>query len=754
MRTARPRTLRHRFAALAAWVVLLAGAGFFAARLPEVLQGGTDAIPGSESDRVTRIIERDFGPGALYQFIVVMQDEGTGNQDPRFAAAAQRLAGALDTLPSVRSVQTWWNAQRPELLGMDGHTALAVVTPRVASFFQAERLTKELRDVIRRAGLPPGFSAHVTGSTAMLHDLDEQSSSDLLAAERIGLPLTLVILLVVFGAPLAAALPLLLALAAVLIGLAGLYLMSPWVSVSIFAENVVSMIGLGVGVDYSLFIVSRFREELAAHAPAEAAARAVASAGHAVLFSGATVAIGFLGLFLVRAPFLHTIALGGMLVVAAAVAGALTLMPALLAWFGPAINWPRRPVGERRPARAGLSPWGRWASWVMKHRWVSLAVSLFVVLLFVLPSLRMRAWNIGARNLPLATEARQGYERLREGFSPGWMGPIVLLVEAPPGGSVWEPESRSAVLATVTSLSEDPRSGDVLGFAQILRVANLLGIPARSAADLPDQLRAAAADVVSADGRTALLALVTPEDPDDPRTMAFLRELRSRSWPELAAAGLQARIGGSAAIMADFDRELMGSLPRVVLAVVGLTFVALMVLFRSILIPLKATLLNVLSVLAAYGFLVLVFQDGLGARWIGLDPPGGLNSFIVLMLFTILFGLSMDYEVFLLSRIREAWQATGDNEGSVAAGLGATAGIISSAALIMISIFASFGFTRLIPTREFGLGLAFAVALDATLIRIVLVPALMVISGPWNWWFPGGTRKARRGPNAGELGGG
>jgi RND superfamily putative drug exporter len=223
--------------------------------------------------------------------------------------------------------------------------------------------------------------------------------------------------------------------------------------------------------------------------------------------------------------------------------------------------------------------------------------------------------------------------------------------------------------------------------------------------------------------------------------MAYLRELRRQSWPELESAGLEVRWGGSSAVMNDFDQELFGRLPRVVLGVVAVTFVVLAALFRSLLIPLKATLLNVLSVLAAYGFLVMVFQDGLGAGLLGIDPPGGLNSFIVLMLFTILFGLSMDYEVFLLSRVREEYQASGDNARAVAAGVARTARVITCAALIMISIFAAFGFTRLIPTREFGLGLAFATLLDATLIRVVLVPALMVVSGRWNWWWPRGRRR-------------
>jgi RND superfamily putative drug exporter len=246
-----------------------------------------------------------------------------------------------------------------------------------------------------------------------------------------------------------------------------------------------------------------------------------------------------------------------------------------------------------------------------------------------------------------------------------------------------------------------------------------------------------------------MLALMTPGPPEDPATMAYVRELRARTWPALREAGLTVELGGFAAVLVDFDREIFGRLPWVVVGVVLATFLVLALLFRSIVIPLKATLLNAISVLAAYGFLVLLFQDGIGARWIGLEPPGGLNAFVVLMLFTILFGLSMDYEVFLLGRVREEYMASGDNATAVAIGLGKTAGIITSAALIMVSIFAAFGFTRLVPTREFGLGLAFAVALDATIIRVLLVPALMAISGRWNWWWPWARAAAmRRGATA------
>src|SRR5262245_33269876 len=302
------RLLRHRAVVTAAWLVVAVVAALLAARLPGVLQGGADAVPGTESDHVTKTIGREFGLGSVYQFLVVFHSDSLTTDDPRFTEAVDAVTRAVSALGSVQKVETSWNSRRDELVGGDWKSALAVVTPEVNSFYAAEGFTAELRRAVRGVTLPAGMAVAVTGATAMLHDLDEHSSSDLLAAERIGLPLPLVILLLVFGAPLAALLPVLLALLATLVGLAGLYLVSHWLPVSVFAENVTSMIGLGVGVDYALFIASRNREALARGADARAApAESLTAAGHSVLFSGATVAVGFAALLLVRGRLLLTL---------------------------------------------------------------------------------------------------------------------------------------------------------------------------------------------------------------------------------------------------------------------------------------------------------------------------------------------------------------------------------------------------------------------------------------------------------------
>ena len=729
--------LRHRVVVAGAWIAALVGGGLLAARLPEVVRGGADPIRGSETGAVIRAMESAFGRGAYYVMPVVIEHPTLEVTDLRFAGVVNDVAYALERSPRVRKVATTWNRGVSELVGRDRHSTLLLVTPDVGSFSDAEALTPVLRDSVRR-WLPDDFRAAVTGTTAMLHDLDTRSSSDLLEAERVGLPLTLLILLIVFRAPLAALLPLVIAMISITLCDAALWLASRGMPVSVFAQNTASMIGLGVGVDYALFILSRFRAARAeGEDPERAAHTATADVGGAVLFSAAAVAVGFLALLMVDAPFLRAIVLGGTCVVAVSAAAAVTLLPILLATCGRALEWPRRFTAARRPDVDLNGVWGRWARMVMAHPWPALVVAGGAVLALAAPALQLQSWNVGATNLPLDTESRAGYETLRAQFSAGWMGPTVLLFEASEGGSVWDSSATAAILATADRVGRDRRVDGVTGFAALREALAWLPAPPRSEADLPPLMRPAAAEVVSWGGRYALLAVLTHDDPPTRGAAQLVRDLRRQGWPEARAAGLKVRCGGPAAGLVDFDDEAFGALPWVVAVVLLLTFVVLMASFRSILIPLKAIVLNLLSVLAAYGFLVLVFQRGVGARWLGIDPPGGLNSFIVLMLFTILFGLSMDYEVFLISRIRHAYDRLGDTRDAVAHGLAETAGIITSAALIMISIFTAFGFTRLTATREFGLGLAFAVLLDATLIRVVLVPSLMVLAGRLNWWMPG-----------------
>lgn len=726
--------LRHRARVATLWLLIFALTLPLAGRLPGVVQGGADPIPGSETGAVIRGMDEAFGRGSYYSTPVVVRHPDLATDDPRFAQGVAAIAAALARTPGVRRVESAWTGAGPALIGRDHHTALLIVTPSVAHYAEAEELTGTLRATLQ-AHTPPGFTTAVTGVTAMLYDVEHRSSSDLAAAERIGLPITLVILLVVFRAPLAALLPVLLALIAVTACNALLVVISRQVPVSVFAENVASMIGLGVGIDYALFVLSRWRHELARGlSPREAARAAVGATGGAVLFSATAVAVGFLALGLVDAPFLRAITASGVCVVAVAALAAVTLLPVLLATFGRALVWPGRVPVHAAGADATDEPRGAWAAWarlVMKRPWVSLAAAGVLVVAVALPAYQIRGWNVGIAELGSEDEARRGYDLLASQFARGWMGPTVLLVKTDQG-TLTEPARLEAIRALTARLERDRRIAAVHGLPDLARA--LAGWPAWLPP--PPAALASASSVLTPDGRTGLVAVIGRDQPSSPAAAGLAHELRARGFPEARAADLTVLVGGPAAGFVDFDRTLYDRLPVVVGAVLILTFLVLALSFRSLVLPLKAIALNLLSVLAAFGFLVLVFQHGALEHLLHVRPTGGINAFVVLMLFTILFGLSMDYEVFVLARIRDAWRLTGDTRRAVERGIAETAGVVTSAALIMISIFTAFGFTRLAATRQFGLGLAFAVALDATLLRVVLVPALIVLAGRANWWWP------------------
>ncbi len=714
MRTLIQLALRRPKLVIFAWITMLAVAAPFASRLAGALRGTTDAVPGSPSELASRDLNHAFGKGSAFIFPAVLTSPSIPTTDPRFASAAASLERVLDSA-GMTSVRHYWNTGDKTLLGRDGHSALLLVRPTAETFFDAEVTVEQIRKAVRGGGLSMAFSVKVTGMVSLFHDLNVNASDDLLRAERIGIPLTIIVLLLVFGAPIAAGLPLVMALGTIAITLAILYALSRIMPVSVFAQNAVTMVGLGIGVDYALFLVSRCREELSRGASFPNAVETAANqAGHVVLVSGLAVCTGFLALFLVHIRFLHTLALGGVAVAVTSVLMTLTLLPSLLLLIGEKLNWPRQ-LSRRPRGDGGL--WARWAHETMTRPWHYLVPSLIVLVVLIVPTLQLKTWNMGARDLSPAMEARQGYELLDRDFAAGWMGPIAILARSRDDGSVRTKESQGAITEITSHLASDPRVRIVGGYP-------------------------------SDDGHSALIFVVPRSAPESEEVMAMVRELRAQSWQSARDAGLSIQIGGLSASVLDFDAELFANMKRVIPVVLAVTFIALVFAFRSIVVPIKAITMNLISVLAAYGFLVYVFQKGIGAGFIGLVPPGGLNSFIVLMLFTILFGLSMDYEVFLLSRIREEFQRSGDNRKSVVSGLSQTGGLITSAALIMVVLFGSFGFTRLTATREFGLGLAFAVALDATLIRVVLVPILMGLLGRANWWFPAALlprgRRARR----------
>jgi RND superfamily putative drug exporter len=523
------------------------------------------------------------------------------------------------------------------------------------------------------------------------------------SAEMIGLLAAVVVMLLAFGSVVAMGLPILTALAGVGMGFGVLVALSHLVTVPTFGPDMMIMIGLGVGIDYALFVVTRYRQGLAERRPPrDATIMALSTAGRAVLFAGATVVIALLGLFVVGLPFMDGLAAAAIVAVALVLAAALTLLPAIFGFAGTAIDRLHIPGLLARPgATTGQGFWHRWSATVQKRPWICAACALAVLAVLAVPLFSMRLAFSDAGNDPASLSTRQAYDLLAEGFGPGFNGPLVIAAD------LRGPHAQAGIAR--------------LG-------ARLDHMPGVASASPP---------VVNAARDAAVIVVYPTTAPQSAQTASLVHRLRDQVIPHLTAgSGVTAFVGGQTAAGTDTSAYLSARLPWVVGTVVLLAFLLLVVVFRSIAIPLKAAAMNLLSMGAAYGIIVAVYQWGWLAGIFGASP-GPIDPWIPLMMFTIMFGLSMDYEVFLLSRMREEWIQSGDNSRAVSNGLAGTARVITAAAAIMVCIFGSFVIGD--PLRilaVFGLGLAAAVLVDATVVRMVLVPAVMQLLGSANWWLP------------------
>jgi RND superfamily putative drug exporter len=705
--------------------------------------------PAIEAVRAVELMDREL-PGQPPTIGLIFSHATLRADDPPFREAVERALAPLRTDARVARVRTAWDRSPPDpaLLSRDGHRTHVVVELRGRAPAFAS---------MTFGGLPPGLYAAVrnqvrsdtlevaaVGVAAMNHDFTEVSGRDLRRSELVVLPLVLVLLLLVFGSVVAAALPLLVGLLAVAAGLAGTVVLGGFVSVSAYAANVVSMIGLGVAIDYSLFVVSRYREELRAHDTAEALARTLATTGRAVLFSGVTVAIGLTGLGLLRTDTVSSIGMAGLIVVTAAVFYSLTFLPAVLAVLGPRVNALGLPFVRAAGGAGGRGFWRRIASFVMAHPW---PVVLPVVLVLVLAGLPLRHLRLGsddASTLPVATESRRGAELLRREF-PGANESAIVLVVRYREGSPLAPERVSRLYDLSRWLAARPgisRVESIVDLAPGISRLQYQQVAAVPAAFRPPGLDVAFARLVGE--RVTLLVAHTPLPAASDEARALVRTIR-RAHPPLDAELL---LTGPIAFDLDFIEVVRAAAPAAIGFVVVATYLALFLLLRSALLPLKAVVMNLLSITASYGALVWIFQQGHLAGWLGFTPAP-IETPVPMIMFCILYGLSMDYEVLLLSRTHEEWLRTGDNALAVAESLAHTGRLITGAAAIMAGVFFGFGLVNSVTMiKAMGIGMGLAVIVDATIVRALLVPATMRLLGRWNWWAPAAlaTRTPRPGP--------
>ena len=691
---------RRRLLVLGVWLVLAAGLGVWAHQL-----GGTEVtnnvtLPGTGSQNAADVLQHGFGAAGVNGSnpIVLRAPTGAALTDARQRAAVQQVIATYAHDPAVIGAISPLSSVGAAQLSRDRRIGYIALTLRAGPTALTPDEARHLLAVAQSAD-SAGITAAAGGYLGQT--LSQPSSGN---SEAIGLLAAVAVLLVTFGTVVAMGMPILTAVFGLGTGLSVIALLSHLTQVPSSAPALATMVGLGVGIDYSLFIVTRHREQLADGIELrESVARAVATAGGAVVFAGATVTIALCSLLLARIPIVTQMGYLSAIVVVVAVLAAITLLPAGLSLVGLRIHSVRVP-GLRVHHDQRPHGWARWARFVARRPWPALLIALALVALLAAPVTGLELGQSDNGQLPRDTTARQAYDLLSQGFGPGFNGPLLVAVSMPGGAARAKPALTRLTLA--------------LGRAR--------GVVAVSP------------PLVSQDGSEALLSVTPSSAPSAPATATLVRTLRNDTVPTATrGTGLTASVGGSTAGYIDLSSEIGARLPIVIGVVLTLSFLLLLVAFRAPLVALKAVVMNLLSIAAAFGIVTYVFGHDWSARLLGLDGVSPVVSIVPLMMFAILFGLSMDYEVFLMTHVRERWKETDDAHAAVVEGLAGTARVITSAALIMVAVFCAFLLNGSPTIKQFGLGMAAAVAVDATLIRCVLVPAVLALLGRRAWWIPG-----------------
>ena len=589
-----------------------------------------------------------------------------------------------------------------------------------------------------RAALPPiaGAQTYLTGFPAINHDTQKLYNEDLARGESIAVPIALLVLAFMFGTLVAIGIPLAFALVTIPATLGAVWIVAHFMDMAIYVTNIVTLIGFAIAIDYSMLVVFRFREELARQESVdEALVTTMRTAGRATMFSGAVVAIGLALLVFMPLPFMRSMGVGGLLVPLFSIAAAATFLPALLSLAGRRVNRlrvvPRRILEARAAGRAGF--WTRLSRSIMRRPVLYLVASGALMIGLAIPALELELTGGDNRGVPLTTESTRGLALLQDTLGPGALAPHQIAIDTKRPGGATAPETLAAQRRLVAELRRDPEIKP-----------QTLQAPALLAQTPPGLVAAKRANLVDGEQRVVQIRVAGRGDAGTPAAMDLVRRIRETYVPRARfAPGTEVVVTGAPAFGVDFIDVAYGAFPWLVLAVLVLSYLLLLRAFGSIVLPAKAVLMNVLSVAATYGVLVLVFQHGLGEA-IGLQESPQIEAWIPIFLFAMLFGLSMDYEVFLLSRMREEWDRLHDNEAAVAGGLERTGRIITAAAIVMIAAFAGFTAGSFVGLQEFGIGLSAAILLDATIVRALLVPALMKLLGVWNWYLPEGLRRALR----------
>ncbi len=709
---------RRPIITIGAWIVLVVIAlAIVGQLLPSATTTELKLSGGFESAKAVAALEKLRGGPEPISEVIVIQSETLTVDDPAFASKVnsvlQEIVGLGDEIIGDGAVNYYMlSALAPEtaenLVSADRRTTLMTI-PIAGDFDEAAVNVKEVIEVVERADEADDFRVLISGPASVSYETNEFARHDLEQGERVGVPVALLILLALFGAVVAALIPIGLAIVAIVIALGFVAVIGQVFDLVFFVTLMITMIGLAVGIDYSLFIISRFREEMdRGLSVQEAVARAGETAGRTVLFSGLTVVIALCGMFIIPMGFFQSLGLGAILVVIIEMAATLTLLPAILALLGPKVDllsipFFRRKGGEESHEHREHGFWERTTVIVTKVPWLSFLIVAAPMVVAIVYYFQIETGLNGVETLPDGSVTKEAFFVLEEEFAFGLASPSDIVIE----GNIGDPQVQGAIQKLTQLLVEDPRF------------------------PIPPLLDP------SSSGEIALIKLALPGHPTGEDAVALMSVLRDEHIPAaFSGVPVEVNVGGQSAASAEIFKVVDQYTPIVFVFVLGFSFIVLLLVFRSIVIPIKAVIMNLLSVGTAYGLLVLVFQKGFATDLLGFQRADVIDAWIPLFLFTILFGLSMDYHVFLLSRVRERFDQTGNNTEAVSYGLRSTANLITGAALIMVAVFGAFAAGKTIINQQVGFGLAVAILLDATLVRSVLVPASMEMLGKGNWYLP------------------
>ena len=747
---------RHRYAVVAVWAALLLIAGPFAPQLPGALRSGGFTLDDLEASKARLALqELNVPPSAM---VILLQSETDARAgDPAFELAAAQALAKVPQAEHVTGLLTHFLA--PRQVSADRRTVYEIVALDLSPDDSPAAL-----EPVQNAITPvPGLRILLAGGPAFYGDIQVLSEHDLQRSEVISLPLAALALLLVFGSVVAAGVPIVVGGSAVIVALGGLFFVAQATPLSIFVLNLATLLGLGLGVDYALLLTSRFREELRVRGGGrmpdgtldqaqinDAVAATVGTAGRAVFFSGLTVLLGLIGLILFEFMVLRSVGIAGAAVVGLAVSAAVTLLPAVLAILGPRVDaYPVR-LRERLGRRFGLpvappdpegeGAWGRLARRVMRRPLAFFVPTLLLLLILGSPFLHVHFNAPDASILPPGVPSRAAYDLLVREFGEGEFAPLVVAVRT--DGPVTDPANVGRLYDYSRRLASDPRVSRVEGMVDVdPRLTREQYQLLYSAPGGPADRFVANTLAATAKGNLAAFTVFTPYGPNRPEGQQLVADMRDPSSALAPPAGVSVLVGGGAAEVRDVVRRIADDFPRSAAFILLSTYLVLFVLLRSVVLPAKALIVNALSITASFGALVWIFQDGNLSALLGFAPLGFVETTLPVILFCVLFGLSMDYEVFLLTRMKEVYDKTGDNREAVIRGMERSGRIVTSAALIVVVVAGSFAFADIVLIKALGLGVAIAVALDATVVRALLVPAAMRLLGNVNWWMPARLRR-------------